>query len=354
MVTENPNKPLAIWAITPNGLRWGIKLSSRLKTADIYISCKLKEEKEPSPDRFPTNPVFFHSLGEELKNQFFAYKSHVFIFSTGIAVRMIGPLIRSKLTDPAVVVMDDQGKHVISLLSGHLGGANELARQIAGLINGNPVITTATDVNDLPSIDMIAKERGLFIETPKNIKQINMAFLTGEKIVLKDAESRIREAIPARFLSAEEKDKDKPGILCSWKTENVSRETMVLRPRVLSVGIGCNRDTPYEVIYDFFNTIMAKEKLSVNSLSSLATTDVKRDEKGLLQLSEALKVPIKFYGKEDLNSVKTIENPSKMVEKHLGVKSVCEAAAILAANNGKLIVPKKKNQDVTLAVALGI
>nr|WP_027362748.1 cobalamin biosynthesis protein [Desulfospira joergensenii] len=349
---------MAVWAITPNGQKLGIRICSGIGKADLFISEKIENGPETGKPSYPLgrpeNINIFSSLSREIKRRFQRYEKHVFIFSTGIAVRMISPLLQSKLADPAVVVIDDQGNHVISLISGHLGGANELARDLARRIQANPVITTATDVNQLPSIDMIAKRCNLFIETPENIKRINMAFLTDKKILLKDPGSFIRKAIPKKFLLEDETDKEVPRIHCSWKTEKVSRETMILRPRVLSIGMGCNRNTPFEIIRDFFNAIMAGENLSLDSLVSIATTEIKKDEKGLLRLSETLGVPIKFYDKTSLNSVKTIENPSKMVEKHLGVKSVCEAAAILAANNGKLIVPKKKNRDVTLAVALEI
>jgi cobalt-precorrin 5A hydrolase len=140
-------------------------------------------------------------------------------------------------------------------------------------------------------------------------------------------------------------------VFCDWRTETVSRETLVLRPRVLAVGVGCNRHTPVKTILAFYKAVLAHAGISRHSVFTLATSDIKKDEPGILALAESLGLPIRFYDNPRLSSVKTIQTPSKMVETHIGVKSVCEAAAILASNNGNLIVPKMKQGNVTLAVA---
>lgn len=339
----------AIWSLTPKGMVLGRKIQEGLKGSALFISAKLSEQESPGKNIFT-----FKSLANEIHEQFNLYSGHVFIFSTGIAVRIIAPLLKSKIIDPAVVVVDDNGNHAISLISGHLGGANELTKKIADIIKAIPVITTATDSNKLPAIDMIAKDNGIFIETPENIKHINMAFLMGKPVGLYDPFEFIKKNLSKTFwLDTDGKDKKKSmEILCSHKVDDVSRETLILRPPVLSVGIGCNRGTSREEIKHFLFMTLKNEGLSLKSIYRFATTSVKEDEAGLLELSREMKIPMDFYGKKDLNSVKTIKTPSKMVEKHLGVKSVCEAAAILSADNGELIVPKKKNKDVTIAVAL--
>ncbi len=367
------NKPffeaaVAIWAITPNGRTLGQKLCAHVKQARLFVSAglenKIHEKTIPSEadesggragnPTIPTDagdrPVVFHRLSEAVSEQFSAYDCHVFIFSTGIAVRILAPLVISKLTDPAVVVLDDKGLHAISLISGHIGQANTYTRHIARLLNADPVITTATDVNNLPAIDVLAKNLGLFIETPKAIKTINMAFLQNRPIQLHDPLHLVGSWIPAHLLA--HTTRQGPAVVCDWEKQKVSRETLVLRPRVLAVGIGCNRNTPFDVICDFFTTTLDTAGISVHAVAVLATTDVKQDEPGILALAAHLQIPVQFYDTPALASVKTIQTPSAMVEKHLGVKSVCEAAAILASSNGTLVLPKKKNQDVTLAVAL--
>lgn len=349
---------IAIWAITPNGKILGRKIQAGLKGSALFVSAGILEGNQLDTDTYA-----FTKLSKEIHRQFNKFSGHVFIFSTGIAVRIIAPLLESKVIDPAVVVADDNGTHAISLLSGHLGGANALTKKIAPLINAMPVITTATDINQLPSIDLIAKDNGLYIETLQNIKVINMAFLMGKPISLYDPLGLIKNNLPKTCRSKTYQssifgiDKIKTGssthkIFCSYESKNVSRETLILRPPVLSIGIGCNRGTGYEEIKRFLLMVLKKEGLSLHSVYRFATADIKKDEAGLLTLSKEMKIRIDFYGKKDLNSVKTIETPSKMVEKHLGVKSVCEAAAILSADNGKLIVPKNKNKDVTIAVAI--
>ena len=371
MATDKPHKnktdspKVAVWAITPNGLTLGHKLCAGIAGARLFVSETLQKDFQPDLEASPNAANLasmgadqieavstFNRLSEELSDQFFEFSAHIFIFATGIAVRMIAPLIQSKTTDPAVIVLDDKGIHAISLLSGHLGGANRLTREVATLINARAVITTATDINNLPSIDLIAQQNNLFIENPGAIKNINMVFLKKRTMAVYDPAGFINEQIPEAFIHTSNTPTQGVGVICTWKTVKVPRETLILRPRNLSVGIGCNRNTSVKIIHEFLKKVFNEERLSLNSVFTLATTDVKQDEAGLLELADQLHLPIKFYDKAQLNSVDTIETPSKMVEKHLGVKSVCEAAAILAAKRGRLIVTKKKNKDVTIAVAL--
>lgn len=352
---------IAVWAITPNGLTLGQDICKKVSGTRLFVSEKLTLDPHPALKLEDTKAAMFDQeggvstfkkLSEELSQQFFRFSAHIFIFSTGIAVRMLAPLIQSKTTDPAVIVADDKGIHVISLLSGHLGGANRFAQEIATLINARPVITTATDINKLPSIDMLARENNLYIENPGAIKHVNMAFLKNDTMDVYDPGNYIHPLIPKKFIRSHAIPKNRTGVTCTWKTMEVPRETLVLRPKILSVGIGCNRGTSLEKLHEFLKEVFTAEGLSLNAVFTLATTEVKQDETGLLRLADRLGLPLKFYDKNQLNSVDTIETPSKMVEKHLGVKSVCEAAAILAAGRGPLIVAKKKTRDVTIAVAI--
>ena len=339
---------LAIWCITPKGKAMGLKLKEALQDSVLYMSKGTFGSFDQKKNIFT-----FDSLGLEIKKKFNSHTGHVFIFSTGIAVRLIAPLLESKIVDPAVVVVDDNGNHAISLISGHLGGANVLTKKIADIIHARPVITTATDINGLPAIDLIAKEKGLFMETPWNIKRINMAFLTGKLIHLYDPFGFVEEKLQGISRVKEtDDDQDFEKIFCSPEIRPVSRETMILRPPVLSVGIGCNRGTKVEEIYHFLARVLEDGNLSMHSIDCLSTIDLKENEEGLLSLAKKMKLPLDFHTGEKLNSVESIETPSEMVEKHVGVKSVCEASAILSADNGKLIITKKKNKDVTIAVAI--
>ena len=347
---------IAIWVITPNGTRLAETLFRNLPVADVYISQKIVET--------PDVHLSFQNLSETLEHKFVQYGGHIFIMSTGIVVRLIAPLIKNKVEDPAVVVVDDQANHAISLLSGHLGGANALTQKIAGLIGADPVITTATDVNRVPAIDVLAKEMDLQIENPRAIKTVNMALLKKEKIFVHDPfgflDDRLPHIVSVSYSTTTRHQKKHgranefdcfPGIYVDDLRIDIPPQILVLRPASLVAGIGCNRNTPMEEMKALLDDVFEMHHLAPASLRSLASIDVKSDENGLLSLAENLNLPLVFHTRRDLNQVKEIKNPSKMVEKHVGVKSVCEASAILSAGGGALIVPKQSTKNVTVAIA---
>jgi cobalt-precorrin 5A hydrolase len=355
MYNAKKNK-LAVWILTPNGSQLADKIHQNLPDVCVYASPKIAAET--------TGYLTFQNLSESIKQKFRQHSGHIFIMSTGIVVRVIAPLIKHKTEDPAVVVVDDGGHHAISLLSGHLGGANELARQIAGILGAKPVITTATDVNQLPAIDVLAKEKRLFIENPAAIKTVNMAILKGEKIHVHDPFNYLKESISNSELrsfsgSSENLKEDNqtpgtdmvPGIFIDDLRVDLPSQVLVLRPPSLVAGIGCNRNTATDEIKALLQDVLAAANLSLASLKCLASIDVKADEGGLITLGDDLDLPLVFFKRQELNQVKNIENPSKVVEKHVGVKSVCEAAAILASGDGTLIVPKQSTPNVTVAIA---
>jgi cobalt-precorrin 5A hydrolase len=266
--------------------------------------------------------------------------------------------VRHKTVDPAVVVMDERGHYAVSLLSGHLGGANRLARQAAAAVGADPVITTATDVNDLPSIDTAAQRLGLAIENPDAIRQVNMAILVGDPVALLDPMGAIPAGEPETAAvrwrpaaSIHDFRKTSAGVYVDDRTADLPPTVLVLRPPSLAAGIGCNRGTPAGEIRELLLQVLARHRLSPASLRTIASVDLKQDETGLIEAARSLHLPLTFYPRERLSGVSAIENPSATVEKHIGVKSVCEAAAILAAGTGTLIVPKTRTRNVTVALA---
>ena len=355
-MSSNRSKKFAIWAITANGVDITKKILAKFPDADVFLSGKL-----------PANEIqatVFDGLADAISEQFRRYEGHIFIMATGIVVRMIASLIQSKVKDPAVLVVDDHGLHVISLLSGHIGGANALAINVAECIGANPVITTATDVNQTPAIDVLATEKQLYIENPQAIKTVNMSLLKSERIGLHDPYECLKGLVPGSApwsgLGAKDgslKDDESANMILKARVfiddvqVKLPPQTLVLRPPTLMAGIGCNRNTAMQEMQELLERAFAQFHLSPHSLAGLASIRLKADEAGLLALAEELDLPLKFYDREELNQVKTIENPSLMVEKHVGVKSVCEAAAILAAQNGTLVVPKQTTRNVTIAVA---
>lgn len=343
ILNMNTEPDLAIWVITPGGLNIAKKLVTHLNRTTLFVSDKFEYEGDA---------VSFNNLSTAVPESFAKYKGHIFIMSTGIVVRMIANLMQHKTKDPAVVVVNDTGEFSIPLLSGHIGGANDLAKSIADAIGGIAVITTATDSNNLPAIDMIAKQNKLTIENSEAIKLINMAFIKNETFILRDPYNIIAKVIPEQFLEESNNIDTKTLIVeVNDLAEAERKNTLYLRPKILSVGIGCNRGTPVDEIRGLMHEVFKESGLSTLSIQDIATIEIKRDEAGILELAAELDLPVKFFDSETLNQVESIQNPSNYAKKYTGARSVCEAAAILAANSGKLIVTKKKTKNVTIAVA---
>jgi cobalt-precorrin 5A hydrolase len=347
---------LAVWVITPNGAQLADQLRQNLTGLCVYASSAIQKQFR----QFQA----FDNLADSIQREFHQYTGHIFIMSTGIVVRQIAGLIRHKTVDPAVIVVDDRGCHAISLLAGHIGGANKLTGQISDIIGARPVITTATDVNRLPAVDLLATEKKLRIENPSAIKHVNMAILEGRSIFLHDPYRYLTDRLPNCEIRApaEFEQLSLAGATCSTGNEtaavyiddvtiDLSTRVLVLRPSSLVAGIGCNRNTELAEIRNLLVAASERANLSLASLKCLASIDVKADESGLIALGRDLELPLVFFNRQELNQVNTIQNPSTVVEKHVGVKSVCEAAAILAARNGTLVVPKQTTRNATVAIA---
>lgn len=351
---------LAIWALTPKGAILSRKLADQLAPVDRFISFRLSKDH---PDA-----QFFSSIAQTINDNFTHYSGHIFIMATGIVVRSIACLLVHKTKDPAVVVVDEAGKFAISLIAGHLGGANELALQVAQITRGQAVITTATDVNQVPAIDLLAKEKKLKIDNPDAIKSVNISILMKKPIAIYDPYKQILNdqfkvppwpAAP-HIINA---DSSEDQIRTRLKTaaagvcidDKVRRElgarVLVLRPSTLVVGMGCNRNTSKQEMQDLLERILKKFDLAIDSVDTLASIDLKADEPGLLQLARQFNFTLTFFTRSQLKQVDHVPTPSAVVNQHIGVNSVCEAAAILGARNGNLIVPKHKSPNVTIAIA---
>ncbi len=301
----------------------------------------------------------------------------IFIMASGIVVRTIAPLIKDKRTDPAVVVLDENGKFAISLLSGHLGGANRLASEVAKFLGGVAVITTASDVNNMPSIDLWAKENALIIENPDDIPGISTGFLnSGIMRVYSD----IGIELPKEFHIADKpesadiiitsksvlssplvgnlsskKDAGQAGMTNSEGKKLKGRNCLLLRPKNLIVGIGCNSKTPESEIEDAIRKVMKKNNLSFLSIHSIATIDKKGSEPGLIAFAKKYKLEIKTFSADELNSAinyqPSVISISDAAFKATGVYAVAEPAALLASRSDKLLVPKHKMGNVTIAIS---
>jgi cobalt-precorrin 5A hydrolase len=274
---------------------------------------------------------------------------------------MIAPLLDSKETDPAVVVMDDAGRFAISLLAGHLGGANELAGRCASASGACAVITTATDVNNLPSFDMLAKEHGWIIDDISKVKALNTLLLDNKEIAVVDLtgltlpwlQGRGRVTFYKTF--AEAVDSPAHGLLFvtnqNLPQQHRTKPLLILRPRNLVLGIGCNRGTPAEEIDELVTLHLTRLHLSLKSVCCISSVAAKRDEAGLIDFAEELGVPLRCFESDELNRVVFPSPPSEHAMAAVGVAGVAEPAAILASGGGELLLKKVKAANVTLAVA---
>jgi cobalt-precorrin 5A hydrolase len=340
---------IAVWVLTPNGLDLAQRLS-RYRSG-LHLHCPLR--LAGVCPHMTVRP--FERLIDAVAEHFNLYSGHIFIMATGIVVRGIAPLLRHKSVDPAVVV-DDAGRFAISLVAGHIGGDNRLAKDVAERLDAVAVITTATDSHGRPAVDALAMEAGLTIENPDAIKAINMALLAGEPVALHDPDAWLAEALGASALPIAYGTKGWPeripqGIFVDDRCTALPSALLVLRPPSLVAGIGCNRNTHAEEIAGLLHDVLSAHRLSPLSLAAIASVDLKQDEGGLLSLATTLALPLVFYSRESLNQVRHVPHPSPMAVKHIGVQSVCEAAALLSAGNGTLIVPKQKSANVTVAIA---
>ena len=284
---------------------------TKLKNVDRLVFYKYAEKGD----------IPFKNVAE-LREKIVQYSKLVFICACGIAVRTIAPFVKNKKEDFAVVVCDEDGKFAISLLSGHLGGANELAENVAEILGGQAVITTATDVNSIIAIDNYAKENSLEIDSMKMAKEVSAQLLNGEKVAFK---SDFNNEIPKDFV------------------QTVYKKSLV-------VGIGCKKDTPVENVESFLRTVFEENSLSEKAILKIGTIDIKKNEKAIVELSKKYNVKLEIFDKKTLNSQKGEFSHSDFVFRTVGTDCVCERAVV--AGGGKLIVKKQSCNGVTIAVGV--
>ncbi len=346
----------AILAITANGTSIGRRLLAGFGSAELYASSRYASPDDPSVT--PFEPTELKALVRSLWERVDGF---VFIMASGIVVRIVAGLLKSKVIDPAVIVMDDAGKFSVSLLSGHLGGANALALEAARIIGATPVITTATDAASLPSFDMLASDHGWRIRDISKIKKLNLLLLDGGSIAVLDASGAVSRYFSGKgnliFCDTLEKlhKTGAEGAVIVTNLDsfdcNLPENALLLHPANLALGIGCNRGATAEEIDDFVTAQLERMNLSELSVMAAGTAEAKRGEAGLSAFAQAKGIPLKFYDSVSLNSVTLLSPPSRHAIKAIGARGVAEPAAVLAADGGSLIMKKVKSGNVTLAIA---
>ena len=274
----------------------------------------------------------------------FDHDALIFVGAAGIAVRAVAPHVASKRSDPAVLCLDEAGQFVIPILSGHIGGANRLARTLAGALHATPVITTATDVNGRFSVDTWATERGMAISSMPLAKRVSAEILTRDIPFYSDA-PKPEKLANGLFWS----DEGELGVCVSVRDLKPFGDTLLLVPKALCVGIGCRRGTPKEAVQAAVEQVFTRHHLRLEAVAGAASIDVKSDEAGLFEFCRDCGWPVTFYTAGQLNAVPGDFTPSAFVRSTVGVDNVCERAA--AASGGTIIVPKTALNGVTVAVA---
>ena len=268
----------------------------------------------------------------------------VFVGSTGIAVREIAPHVRDKATDPAVVSIDELGRFCVPLLSGHIGGANDLALELANALDATPVITTATDINKRFSVDAWAARNGYEIASLSRAKAVSAAIL--EQDVPLKCDFSIVTPLPNGVVLG---DSGEVGIRISVYREEPFEKTLRMIPKILHLGIGCRKGTPVETIREAVDEVLLAHNIDRRAVKCAASIDLKAEESGLLAFCQEQKLPVTFYSAEELKAVPGDFTPSAFVQSITGVDNVCERAALIGAE--KLIAKKTARNGVTVALA---
>jgi precorrin-4 C11-methyltransferase len=317
-------------------------VSNRIKDSNYYRS--------PSP--------------EQLARLFDESKSLIFIGALGICVRTIAPLLKSKKKDPAVINIDVHGRYVQPVISGHIGGANELARSIAAMLGATPVITTVSDTIETWSLDMLPAQFGWIMEENKNLTSITASFVNQEPTaLLLEARDRGTATLEAElpphvslFFDAAEIDITQFSAILAVTPfiRNLGSRALFYRPRMVALGVGCQRDADSDTMHKEIISILTGNNISPLSVEAVGSCDLKKDEMAIIQLATALGVPFKTFDSSILDGYQ-VPNPSEKVSEVTNAPSVSEASAMHLSGNG-LIIQKTKfmagTKHATMAAAI--
>lgn len=349
MNTVKPES-IALFCLTPGGMA----LAERLKPA-LPMTCFTSEKLQR--DGFAP---FEGGFAQTLREAFSHYSAVIFIGATGIAVRVIAPLVNDKFIDPAVIVIDERGQHVISLLSGHYGGANALARYLAGVLDADPVITTATDVNELAALDTLASQLDARMDGFRPaVKTINHMLVSGKRIGLW-CDAAMREEVAGcdtrGFIAVTDLEvlPALDALVCvttQAELPALSLPVYKLVPRRVVAGIGCRRDTPFALLSMLLQRQLHAHAFDPLALRAVGSITLKQDERGLVQLAQSLRVPFEVFSADVLRQHEHHFPASEFVRQTAGVGSVSGPAAWLMSQ-GQLVGETLREQGVTITLGV--
>lgn len=353
---------LAIVTLTKGASELGSQLRDRIG-GTLYCKAEYAENLHG----YATEKPFKAFVGRLFQE----YDALVFIMATGIVVRSLAPYIESKVSDPAVIVMDEAGKHAISLLSGHLGGGNALAEKVGQTVGARPVITTASDVTGNLAVDMFAQNLGMAIGSMEGAKDVTAIGINGGRLHIytsKALPSMITKELPEnvvvhivndsmenaveRFREKQNDNgaEDQGAMFITSRSIELPEHSVQLIPRNFVVGIGCRRNSKAEVIREVYLSACEKAQIDYRAIRLFATIQLKADEAGIHALLEDLQLPLEIVGLNDIKEVQGQFKGSDFVEKTIGVRAVAEPCAMLAGNNGAMRLHRYADQGVTIAI----
>lgn len=354
-------KPYALVAITKHGVAHARSYAEKFPYVDLYYMKKFEQgDEEPRHIQ-----LFDGTVRLLLPALFQQYKGIICILSLGAVVRMIAPLLVDKKKDPAVLVVDDKGQYVISVVSGHIGGANALTHEFAHAIGARPVVTTASDVQKTIPVDLFGAQFGWMWESDEKLTPVSAAVVNEEHVAIVQETGEknwwtYERSMPDHlkiYPSIEEAIHAKPQatLLITDRlieeNEKVLLENGVLyRPKSIVLGIGCNRGIAMDEIEQVIDETLAELRLSKKSVKAVASIDLKKNEAGLLELTAKNNWHFVTYTPEELNEI-PMQNPSETVFKYTGAYGVSEPAAMRYANAKELVIEKKKSGNVTISIA---
>lgn len=326
-------------AFSTNGCRTALRLKECLPEDDVYLFSRTSSDDLGIPR-------IEGGVSEWVDRSFRECDAVVFIGAVGIAVRYIAPFVSSKTSDPAVVAMDEHGKWAIALLSGHIGGCNELTERIAERMGAEPIITTATDLNGRFSVDTFAARNGMRISSMKIAKDVSARVLDG-RFVGFISDIPIKGTLPSGIVGA---GSGEFGVcVSSDPSKHPFDTTLNLVPQDVVLGIGCRRDTDPEKLGTFVLSELESLEIVPERVGAVASIDLKKDERAILDLADHLRVPAKFFTADGLNALPGEFSRSDFVRSVTEVDCVCERSAV-AAGGRSFVLRKTARDGMTLAV----
>lgn len=327
---------IALWTVTRGagniGKEYAEKLIQKLENAEIDVFTLKKFGVEGT--------IQIDDFTKEITEKFNKYEGHIFIMASGIVIRKISTLLKSKDIDPAVLLIDE-GKHfVISLLSGHLGGANELTQEVAEILNLIPIITTSSDITGKIAVDSISQKLNSELDNLKSAKEVTSLIVDGKKVNI---------LLPTNVGFAKDNNVNSDGLILISNRKKL--EITRICPKNIILGIGCKKDTKVEDILDAIENSLNKHNLDIKAVKHIATVDVKENEVGLLKAAKFLDLELKVISREEIKKVEYLFEGSDFVEQNIGVRAVSEPVALLSSSQkGKFIEMKLRHNGITISI----